>query len=360
MTDRTPEASLDLIQNGWLCGRLLGKISREPRLIRINPRSEIMNIAILCSAPISIASLENALKPYLPLTVCQNRDQLARALPSADILVAQNKGFHFHIVEAALLATARRLKLIQHHGVSYDATDAKAAAALGIPVAVTLGQNHASVAETAFHIMMCLAKKVHETQRSVREGVMGKVLCTELAGKTLCLVGVGKIGKALAAMARGFGMKVIGVRKRALADDVARSGIEKTFTIDRLNEALAISDFTILAIPLNDETFNLIGEPQFKAMQPGAMLVNVSRGPNVNREALLKALEENRIGGFGADVYWTEPADPGDPLLQDPRVFITPHIGAESSEAINRMSMAVRENIDRLVKGEPLRNVVNL
>lgn len=318
-----------------------------------------MNIAVLCSAPISIDSLRNALQPYLPLTICQNRDQLARALPSADILVAQNKGFHFHIVDAELLATAKRLKLIQHHGVSYDATDAKAAAALGIPVAVTSGQNHASVAETAFHIMMCLAKKVHETQRSVRDGVMGKVLCVELAGKTLCLVGVGKIGKALAAMAKGFGMRVIGVRKRATTDDVAGSGIEKTCTIDQLGQALSISDFVILAIPLNPETFDLIGEAQFRAMKPGAMLVNVSRGPNVNREALLKALAENRIAGFGADVYWKEPADPADPLLQDPRVFITPHIGAESSEAINRMSMAVRANIDRFVKGEPLQNVVN-
>lgn len=319
-----------------------------------------MNIAILCSAPISIASLENALQPYLPLTVCQDRDQLARALPAADILVAQNKGFHFHIVDAALLGTARRLKLIQHHGVSYDATDAKAAAALGIPVAVTQGQNHASVAETAFHIMMCLAKKVHETQRSVREAALGKVLCVEMESKTLCLVGVGKIGLALAKMAKGFGMNVIGVRKRAIADDVAGSGIEKIFPIERLNEALAISDFVILAIPLNPETFDLIGEAQFRAMKPGAMLVNVSRGPNVNREALLKALAENRIAGFGADVYWKEPADPADPLLQDTRVFITPHIGAESSEAINRMSMAARANIDRLVKGEPLHNVVNL
>jgi phosphoglycerate dehydrogenase-like enzyme len=215
------------------------------------------------------------------------------------------------------------------------------------------------VAETAFHIMMCLAKKVHETQRSIREAALGKVLCVEMESKTLCLVGVGKIGQALAKMAKGFGMKVIGVRKRAIADDVAASGIEKVYPIARLNEALAVSDFVILAIPLNPETFDLIGEAQFRAMKPGAMLVNVSRGPNVNRDALLKALAENRIAGFGADVYWKEPADPADPLLRDPRVFITPHIGAESAEAINRMSMAVRANIDRFVKGEPLQNVVN-
>lgn len=318
-----------------------------------------MKISILCSAPISIDSLQRAFTPYLPLTVCQSQEELARALPTTEILVAQNKGFTYHIVSAELLATAKRLKLIQHHGVSYDATDARAAAALGIPVAVTSGRNHTSVAETAFHIMMCGAKKVHETQRSIREGVMGRVLCTELAGKTLCVVGVGKIGKALAVMAKGFGMKVIGVRRRAGADDVSSSGIEVIYTVDRLNDALAVSDFVILAIPLNDETFSLIGDAQFRAMKPTAGLVNVSRGPNVNRESLLKALAENRLASFGADVYWKEPADPADPLLQDPRVFITPHIGAESREAIDRMSMAARENIDRLVNGQALQNVVN-
>jgi phosphoglycerate dehydrogenase-like enzyme len=318
-----------------------------------------MNISILSSAPISIDSLENALAPYRPLAVCRDREALAQALPSTDILVAQNKGFPYHIIDGPLLATAKRLKLIQHHGVSHDATDAAAAAKLGITVAVTSGQNHTSVAETAFHILMCLAKKVHETQRSVSEGVMGRVMCVEMAEKTLCLVGVGKIGKALAAMAKGLRMRVIGVRRRAVADDAAAAGIEKVYPVQRLNEALAESDFVILAIPLDKDTFDLIGEAQFRAMKPGAMLVNVSRGPNVNREALLAALAQNRIGGFGADVYWKEPADPADPLLKDPRVFITPHVGAESAEAINRMSMAVRENIDRLVKGEPLTNVVN-
>lgn len=316
-----------------------------------------MNIAVLCSAPISIESLQKALQPYSPLAICRTREELARALPDANVLVAQNKGFPFHIIDAGLLATARQLKLIQHHGVSYDATDAKAAAALDITVAVTSGQNHASVAETAFHLLMCIAKKVHETQRSVHEGVMGRVLCTELAGKTLCLVGVGKIGQRLAAMGAGFGMKVIGVRKRA--DSRGLAGFERIFAVDELKDALALSDCVILAIPLNEETFNFIGAREFDAMKPGALLVNVSRGPNVNRDALLKALADHRIAGFGADVYWKEPADPADPLLEDPRVFITPHIGAESAEAITRMSQAVRANIDRFVSGEPLENVVN-
>lgn len=319
-----------------------------------------MNIAVLSNAIVSVRSLEAALAPYLPFTVCQSREDLVRAIPVAEVLVAQNKGFRFHTIDAELLASAKRLKLIQHHGVSHDATDVEAAASLKIPVAVTSGQNHTSVAEIAFHIMLCLAKKIRETQASVEQGVMGRVLCTELAEKTLCIIGVGKIGQALARMAAGFRMKVIGVRKRRVMDDLDGAAIEAVYCVERLHEALAAADFVVLAIPLNRETFNLIGEAEFRAMKRGAMLVNVSRGPNVDRGALLDALAQDRIAGFGADVYWTEPADPGDPLLKDRRVFITPHVGAESSEAIDRMSAAVRENIDRLASGRPLLNVVNL
>lgn len=318
-----------------------------------------MKIAILSSAPVSIASLRDALKEYPPLTVCQTREALLDALPAAEVLVAQNKGFPYHIIDASALKRAQRLRLIQHHGVSYDASDAAAAAQLGIPVAVTTGGNHVSVAEIAFHIMISLAKKAREAQASVEAGVMGRVLCTELAGKTLCVVGVGRIGKALARMAHGFDMNMIGVRRSAQTDDVLQAGFSRVCTIERLHEALAISDFVVLAVPLNDQTFDLIGTPEFEAMRTSAMLINVSRGPNVNREALAGALAKNRIGGFGADVYWTEPADPQDPLLRDPRVFITPHIGAESIEAITRMSMAAKDNIDRLRDGKPLLNVVN-
>ena len=318
-----------------------------------------MKIAILSSAPVSIASLRDALKEYPVLTVCETKEALLDALPEAEALVAQNKGFPYHVIDAAALQRAARLRLIQHHGVSFDATDAAAAARLGIPVAVTTGGNHVSVAEIAFHIMISLAKKAREAQASVEAGVMGRVLCTELAGKTMCVVGVGRIGRALARMARGFDMTVIGVRRSARTDDALQGGFSRVYTIERLHEALAMSDFVVLAVPLNDETFDLIDAPELQVMKPGAMLINMSRGPNVNREALTRALANNRIGGFGADVYWTEPADPQDPLLRDSRVFITPHIGAESIEAITRMSVAAKDNIDRLRDGKPLLNVVN-
>ena len=317
-------------------------------------------IAILTKAAVSVDSLARAFEPYLPLIVCSSRDELKAAAPEADFFVVQNKGFGFRIIDADLLGRAGRLKLIQHHGVMYDATDAPAAKARGIPVAVTTGSNTASVAEIAWHILMCVAKRLAPMQKSIADGVMGRVVCTELAHKTVCIVGIGKIGKSVARMARGFDMRVIGVRQSVVLDDEARAaGIEAVFEAGRLREAVAGADFVVLALPLNDATYDLMDAAAFAAMKPGAMLINVSRGNNVKRAALEEALESGRLGGYGTDVWWTEPPDPQDPLLHDERVYATPHIGAESREAIDRMSVAARRNIDRCLQGLPLQNVVN-
>lgn len=320
----------------------------------------MMKITILTKAVVSAESLERALEPYLPLTKCSSHEELIAAAPVTDILVVQNKGFGYRIINAELLARAPQLKLIQHHGVTYDATDAIAAKARHIPVAVTSGSNYVSVAEIAWHILMCVAKKLALMQKSIAEGTMGRILCTELANKTVCIVGIGNIGKAIARMARGFNMHVIGVRRTAvLDDDVRAAGISAVFPVERLREAIAGSDAVILSLPLNDATYNLIDIAEFAAMKPGAILINVSRGNNVSRAALERALDSGHLGGYGADVWWTEPADPADSLLKNPRAYVTPHIGAESREAIDRMSMAVRDNIDRFVRGDTLLNVVN-
>ncbi|MBM3343146.1 MAG: hypothetical protein FJY56_13685 [Betaproteobacteria bacterium] len=320
-----------------------------------------MKITALTKAPVSVDSLERALTPYLPITACASREALEKEIADTDILVVQNKGFGFRIIDADLLSRAKRLKLIQHHGVMYDATDAQAAKARGIPLAVTSGSNHASVAEITWHIVLCVAKKLAPMQQSIAEGKMGHVLCTELAGKTICIAGIGRIGQAVARMARAFDMRVIGVRRSALLDADARaSGISAVFAIADFKQAIAQSDVIVLALPLNDATYNLVSDAEFAAMKPGALLVNVSRGNNVKRVALEQALASGKLGGYGSDVWWTEPADPQDPLLKHPRVYVTPHIGAETREAIDRMSLMVRANIDRLLQGEKLDNIVSI
>lgn len=317
-----------------------------------------MQIAFLSRTEINIKYLLQGLAPYR-VTVCRSKEELLAAIPATEVLVVMNQGFPYHTVDARCLGAAKRLRLIQHLGVACDATEVETAARLKIPVATIPAHNSRSVAEHAFYLMLALARQERIAQRLVRDGRMGELECMELEGKTLCLVGLGAIGKTLVRMAKGFTMRVVGVRKSTATDDAYQAGVDLVYTARHLREALPVSDFVVLALPLTGETHDLIGAREFAAMKPGAMLVNVSRGHHVNREALEAALAQKRLGGFATDAYWAEPANPDDPLLLDERVIFTPHTGGKSIEAILRGVRGVRENIDRLERGESLLNVVN-
>src|SRR5688572_25086707 len=132
-----------------------------------------VKIAIMTKAAVSVESLERAFESFLPLIVCRSPEELKAAASEADFFVVQNKGFGYRVINADVLANAKKLKLIQHHGVMYDATDAAAAKSLGIPVAVTPGSNSVSVAEITWHILMCVAKRLGPMQKSIADGVIG-------------------------------------------------------------------------------------------------------------------------------------------------------------------------------------------
>ncbi len=317
-----------------------------------------MKIAFLSRTEINIRHLTAGLAPH-PVTPCRSRDELLSAMGGIEVLVVQNQGFPHHTVDARCLEAGVKLRLVQHHGVACDATDVETATRLGIPVAAIPGQNSRSVAEHGFFLLLALARRARAARRLVDEGRMGELDCTELAGKTLCLIGLGTIGKMLAAMGRGFSMRVIGVRRNPGAEDARAAGVDQVYGVGRLREALAQADFTALVLPLNRETAGIISAAEFAAMKSGAMLVNLSRGAHVDRGALEAALARNGIAGFATDAYWTEPADPVDPLLRDERVIVTPHMGGKSIESIVRCVRAVRENVERLVRDELPVNVVN-
>jgi phosphoglycerate dehydrogenase-like enzyme len=317
-----------------------------------------MKIAFLSKTEINIRHLTEGLAPH-DVVPCRSRDELLGAMPGVEVLVVQNQGFPHHTVDADCLRAGAALRLVQHHGVACDATDVGAATRLGIPVAAIPGQNSRSVAEHGFFLLLALARRARAAQRLIAEGRMGELDCTELAGKTLCLVGLGTIGKMLAAMARGFSMRVIGVRRNPGAEDARAAGVDEVHGTGRLREVLAQADFTVLVLPLNRETAGIIGAAEFAAMKRGAMLVNLSRGAHVDRGALEAALARDGIAGYATDAYWTEPADPADPLLGDERVIATPHMGGKSIESILRCVGAVRENVERVARGETPVNVVN-
>lgn len=318
-----------------------------------------MRIGFLSKVDVNIDAMISCFAPE-PLTVLRSKEALSESIAELDVLIAMNQGFQRFTIDAGILAEAKKLRLVQHTGVATDITDIDAAAARGIPVATTPGCNSRSVAETGMYLLLGCAKKGRRAQRLVDQGSMGEITCVELAGKTLCIVGLGRIGKLMAPMARGFGMRVIGVRRDASKDGGAIDGVELIFRTVKLHKALAAADFVVLAVPFNAETADLIDEDALSVMKQDAFLINLSRGGNVSRDALEAALAADRIAGFATDVFWQEPIDPNDPLLQDERVFATPHSGGKSKEAINGAARAARANVLRLEKGEALHDVANM
>ena len=182
----------------------------------------------------------------------------------------------------------------------------------------------------------------------------------EFYGKTLGLVGLGNTGEALARLAVPFGLSVIAV-KRTADDALARElGLEWLGTMARLPELLARSDFISLHLPQNAETVDFIGARELATMKRGAFLINISRAPMLNKQALHDALQSGHLGGAGLDVWWQEPADPADPLLALPQLILTPHIAADTVESEQRLAALTADNVRRIARGEPPRYVVGV
>jgi len=237
-------------------------------------------------------------------------------------------------ITRAVIAAAPRLKVIAQFGSGIEGVDLEAAAARGIPVHYAPGSNAQAVAELAVFLMLGLARKLPLHKRSFERRVVGDPPGTELAGKTLGIVGLGASGRALARLARGFGMNVIGVRRTPAPEaDVSWVG-----GADQVDELLRRADYVTLLVPLTEETRGLIDARRIALMKPSAFLINVGRGALVDRDALLAALRERRIAGAGLDVYWEEPPDPADPLFAMDNVVATPHLGGVSDEALARIA----------------------
>ncbi len=234
----------------------------------------------------------------------------------------------------SVIAAAPKLKLIAQFGAGLEGVDLEAARERGIAVRNVAGVNAQAVAELAVFLMLGLARRLPLHRRSFDRRVVGDPPGTELAGKTLGIVGLGATGRALARIARGFGMEVIGVR-RAPAPE---TGVSWVGGPEQLDTLLRRADFVSLHAPLTDETRGLIDARRLALMKPSAFLINVGRGALVDRDALLAALRERRIAGAGLDVYWEEPPDPADPLFSLDNVVATPHLGGVSDEALARIA----------------------
>jgi len=246
-------------------------------------------------------------------------------------------------VSRRLMQAAPRLKVVARHGVGVEAIDRQAAAERGITVVNTPAANDESVAEQCVAFMIVLAKRILESDRALRAGdwqARYRLIGAEVQGKTLGLVGFGKIGQRVAAICRnGLGMPIL------YHDVVAYAQAERALGARRvpLDELLQESDFVSLHLPLLPATEALIGEAALRRMKPSAFLINTARGPVVDQAALVRALREKWIAGAGLDVYDPEPLPPDSPLLQMDNVVLSPHMASHTDEALLRMAMVVTD-----------------
>lgn len=255
-------------------------------------------------------------------------------------------------VTRRLMQAAPRLKVVGRHGVGVEAIDRAAAAEQGITVVNTPYSNDESVAEHCLGMMLALAKRLVEADRALRRGdwdARYRLIGVELAGKTLGLVGFGKIGQRLARMAHfGLGMPIV------YHDVVAYPELEQALEARRASfeDVLSEADVVSVHVPLVKETTGLIDEAALRRMKPSALLINSSRGLVVDPAALLRALQEGWIAGAGLDVFDREPLPKDDPLLALDNVVVSPHMAAHTDEGLYRMALVV-EDVMAVIEGRP-------
>ena len=259
-------------------------------------------------------------------------------------------------VTPAVLQAAGRLLVVGRAGVGFDNIDLEAATVAGVVVVNAPSSNTISAAEHTMAMMLSVARHVPQAHASLAGGEWNrrKFLGTELRGKTLGIIGLGRIGSEVAHRATAFDMRIIGYDPFVAEDYAHRIGAE----IVDLQILLEQSDIVTLHTPVTDMTWHLIGEDDLARMKPGAILINCARGGLVDEDALLRALEDGRLGGAALDVFVTEP--PADsPLFRRQDVVVTPHLGASTEEAQTNVALEVTEQMVDVFEGRAPRYAVN-
>ncbi len=243
-----------------------------------------------------------------------------------------------------------RLRLLSKYGIGVDKIDVKSATEFGIPVLFTPGVNHTTVAEHTFLLLLALEKKLLFHTDATRAGAWKRQTGHELLGKTLGIVGLGRIGKEVAVRARAFGMTVTGFDVYWDAGFAARHEIVRAASLDEL---FAAADYLSLHTNLTPETRGMINAQSIARMKPGAIILNCARGEIVHTPDLVTALLSGRIAGYGADVLDQEPPPVDHPLLRLPNCVITPHVASRTYESVVRQATAAVRNLILAMNGEP-------
>jgi D-3-phosphoglycerate dehydrogenase len=280
---------------------------------------------------------------------------LLEAIGPADAVIASS----LITYDASVLERAPRLQVIARTGIGYDKVDIAAATERGVAVCNAPDAPTTSTAEHTMALLLSVAKRIPAAQAALREGgrdFFASHHGIEIAGLRLGLVGMGRIGSAVAEMATGFGMSVIAYDPFVDASTLADQGVRAA---DSLDEVLAEADVVSLHIPLTEETLHLLDAARIERMKRGSILINTARGGLVDHQALLAALDRRDLAGAGLDTTEPEPLPPDHPLLHRDDVVITPHIAAATGAAKARLYESAVAQALQVLSGERPRHLVN-
>jgi len=282
-----------------------------------------------------------------------SEDELANIIRDYDGLIVRSDTK----VTAKVLANPGRLKGVARAGVGIDNIEVPAATRKGVLVMNTPGGNTLSAAEHTMALMLAMSRNVVPACNSLKSGAWDrkKYMGNQLNNKTLGIIGLGRIGMAVANMARGFHMNILGYDPLAAPKNAEELGLEVTDNIERV---LRESDFITVHVPRNPTTLNMIGADQIGMMKPTARLINCARGGIINEEALYEALAKKQIAGAALDVFSTEPPQDFRFAKLD-NCIVTPHLGASTEEAQVEVAVEAAQILLDAIKGGPIRNALN-
>ncbi len=283
-----------------------------------------------------------------------SKEELADIIGEYDALAVRSETK----VTADILAQAGKLKIIGRAGVGVDNIDVEAATARGILVVNSPEGNTLAAAELTFAMLLALARSIPQADQSLRGGRWDrkKFMGSEVYDKTLGVVGLGKIGKEVVKRAQAFGMAILGYDPYLNPEQAEALGI----TLVDLDTLYAQSDYITVHVPKTKETSGMINAQKLALMKPTVRLINCARGGIIDEQALADAARAGRIGGAAVDVFSTEPAPAGNPLLGVPNIITTPHLGASTEEAQVNVAIDIAEQIVDVLAGRPARAAVNM
>ncbi len=267
-------------------------------------------------------------------------------------------------IDGEVIEALPKLRVISQYAVGYDNIDISTATQKGIIVTNTPGVLTETTADLTWALILSVSRRIKEADKYVRDGkwrvAWGPklLLGRDVFGATLGIVGLGRIGKAVARRATGFSMRIL-YHSRTRIDEALAIERSTGATWMDMEELLRESDIITVHVPLTAETHNMLGPDEFAMMKPGAILINTSRGPVVDEEALYHSLKSGHLGGAGLDVFRQEPVSMKNPLLEMPNVVVAPHIGSASIDTRNKMAQICSENLITALHGDTPMHIVN-